>query len=65
MAEATRSQVIRRDVDGRIEELQTIGDQRHAEVKGELTQIQNSMNMMSGQLMEVLHQNLNQARGQY
>lgn len=80
MAEATHSSIVLRDVEARIGELQAVAEQRHADVKGELMQIQsamkgeitllqNSMNNLSGQLMEIIYQNLNpnqnQPRGQY
>lgn len=43
MAESTRSQIVLRDVEARIGEMQTVAEQRHTDVKGELMQIQSAM----------------------
>lgn len=65
MAGATRSQVMLREVEERVGELQAIGGQHHEEMKGEINQLYESMTHVSRQLMEILHHNTNQHRGQY
>lgn len=44
-------------------EIQAVADQLHEDMKGELTLIQDSMAYLSRQVMELLHQNVNQPRG--
>lgn len=43
MADATRSQVVLREVEEKIGELQAVANQRHTDVKGELTYVKNEL----------------------
>lgn len=66
MADATRSQMVLREVEERMGELQAVIEQRHADVKGELTQIQDSIAHLSRQMVELMrHHNAPPQRGGY
>lgn len=65
LADSTQSQVVRREVDGHIEELQALGELRHQEMKGEIIHLQEMMTHLSQQVVDLLCQNVNQNRGHY
>lgn len=58
MADATRSQVVIRDIEEKMNEMQATTEQRHQDVKNELT-------LLSRQIMEVLHNQTNAPRANY
>lgn len=54
MADATRSQVLFREMEEKMGAQQIMTEQRHSDVKGELAQIQDSVTMLSRKVVEVL-----------
>lgn len=65
MANAIRSQLVLQEMEEKMEELLAMTEQRHSDVKEELTQIQDSMSVISWQLMELLHHNTSNPKGNY
>lgn len=54
-ADATRSQVVLREVEERFWDLHVITYQRFMDIRGELTHIQDSMTQISRQMVELMH----------